>query len=164
MAPVHLIVIGWGPLEAGLRRRADELRISNHVTFTGEVDGPSHIAALDILAHTATFEAFAYVFLEAFAAGIPIVTTRVGVAEDLVKDGITGYICDPWDPEHFALLLQRVVENPELRASMAASARTRAAAFTADAMVNATADLYHRVCKRPRAVPSLPVAASENNS
>jgi glycosyltransferase involved in cell wall biosynthesis len=86
----------------------------------------------------------------------------VGVAEDLVTDGITGYICDPWNPDHFALLLQSVVEAPELRATMAASARTRAAAFTADAMVNTTADLYHRVCQRPHAVASLPIAASEN--
>jgi glycosyltransferase involved in cell wall biosynthesis len=157
--PVRLIVIGWGPLGASLRRQADRLYIADHVTFAGEVDGPSHIAALDILAHTSTFEAFPYVFLEALSTGIPVVTTRVGGAEDLVEDGITGYICDPWDPGAFAHLLQRVVENPELRASMGASARARAARFTVDAMVNSTAEVYHRVCQRPCPVLPQPVVA-----
>jgi glycosyltransferase involved in cell wall biosynthesis len=162
MVPVHLVVIGWGSLEDSLRRQADQLHIADHVTFAGEVDGPSHIAALDVLAHTSTFEAFPYVFLEAFSTGVPLVTTRVGGGDDLVEDGVTGYICEPWNPEVFADLLRRVVENPELRSSMAAAARLRAAGFSVDVMVNSTAEVYDRVCRRlDRALPRS-VAASGN--
>lgn len=160
-APVRLFITGWGPLEGLVRQQADKLNIADHVTFTGEVDGPSHIAALDVLAHTSTFEAFAYVFLEAISSGVPVVTTRVGGADDLVEDGVTGYICEPWNPDVFANLLQRVVENRELRLSMAAPARLRAARFTVDAMVDSTAEVYHRVCKRTDPVLPRPVAASE---
>ncbi|HEV2199833.1 MAG TPA: glycosyltransferase family 4 protein [Bryobacteraceae bacterium] len=160
--PVRLIVIGWGPLENSLRQQAAQLHISDHVTFAGEVDGPPHIAAMDVLAHTSSFEAFAYVFLEAFSAGVPVVATRVGGAEDLVEDGVTGYICDPWDRGVFARLLQRVVEDPELRSSMGASARERAVQFTVNAMVNSTSEVYHRVCRRSYPVLPHTVAAPGN--
>jgi glycosyltransferase involved in cell wall biosynthesis len=160
--PVRLFLTGWGPLEDLVRKQADQLNIADHVTFAGEVDGPSHIAAMDVLAHTSTFEAFAYVFLEAISSGVPVVTTRVGGADDLVEEGVTGYICDPWNPDVFANLLQRTVEDRELRSSMAAPARLRAARFTVNAMVNSTVEVYHRVCQRRDSVLPRSVAASEN--
>lgn len=159
--PVHLIVVGWGPLEGRLREQAEQLHIADYVTFAGEADGPSHITAIDVLAHTSTVEAFAYVFLEAISAAVPVVTTRVGGTEYLVTDGVTGYTCDPWNRDVFARGLQRLVENPELRAAMGVSARLRSAEFTVDAMVNATAEAY-RVRESPNPAMHHSVAASGN--
>jgi glycosyltransferase involved in cell wall biosynthesis len=144
--PVRLVMIGWGPLEAAVRKRATELRISKDVLFLGQVDGATHAPAFDILAHCSRFEAFGYVFLEALSAGVPIVTTRVGGVDELVSDGETGYICDPWDAEAFVAYLQRLVENPQLRASMALAARERAAQFGVARMVDSIQELYRRVC------------------
>ena len=147
--PVRLVMIGWGPLEAPLRRRAVELRISNDVLFLGQVDGAAHAPAFDILAHSSRFEAFGYVFLEALSSGVPIVTPRVGGTDELVTDGITGYICDPWNAQAFAAHLQRLVENPQLRATMALAARERAAQFGVARMVDSIQELYRRVCDVP---------------
>lgn len=147
--PVCLVMIGWGPLEAAVRRRATELRISNDVLFLGQVDGAAHAPAFDILAHSSRFEAFGYVFLEALSSGVPIVTTRVGGADELVSDGVTGYICDPWDAQAFATYLQRLVENPQLRETMALAARERAAWFSVARMVDSIQELYRRVCDVP---------------
>jgi glycosyltransferase involved in cell wall biosynthesis len=147
--PVRLVMIGWGPLEAAVRRRATELRISSDVLFLGQVDGAAHAFAFDILTHSSRFEAFGYVFLEALSAGVPIVTTRVGVADELVADGVTGYICDPWDAQAFAAYLQRLVENPQLRSAMALATRERAAQFSLAKMVDSVQELYRRVCDVP---------------
>jgi len=147
--PVRLVMIGWGPLEAAVRRRATELRISKDVLFLGQVDGAAHAPAFDILAHSSRFEAFGYVFLEALSSGVPIVTTRVGGADELISDGVTGYICDPWDAEAFAGYLQRLVENPRLRSTMALAARERAAQFGVARMVDSIQELYRRVCNVP---------------
>jgi glycosyltransferase involved in cell wall biosynthesis len=159
--PVCLVMIGWGPLEAAVRQRATELRISNDVLFLGEVDGAAHAPAFDILAHSSRFEGFSYVFLEALSAGVPIVTTRVGSADQLVTDGATGYICDPWDAEVFAAHLQRLVENPKLRSTMALAARERAALFSVAHMVDAVQELYHRVCNAPNSAQLDRVAAQD---
>jgi glycosyltransferase involved in cell wall biosynthesis len=150
--PVRTVMIGWGPLEAALHQRAAELRISNDVIFLGQVEGAAHMPAFDILAHSSRFEGFGYVFLEALSSGVPIVTTRVGGADELVSDGITGYICDPWDAQVFAAYLQRLVENPHLRETMALAARQRAAQFGAARMVESIHQLYHRVCSVPNSV------------
>jgi glycosyltransferase involved in cell wall biosynthesis len=147
--PVRLVMIGWGPLEAAVRQRATELRISNDVLFLGQVDGAAHAPAFDILAHSSRFEAFGYVFLEALSSGVPIVTTHVGGTDELVTDGVTGYICDPWDAKVFAAYLQRLIENPQLRATMALAARERAARFGVARMVDSIQELYRRVCDVP---------------
>jgi glycosyltransferase involved in cell wall biosynthesis len=147
--PVRLVMIGWGPLETAVRQRAAELGISDDVLFLGQVDAAAHTPAFDILAHSSRFEAFGYVFLEALSSGVPIVTTRVGAADELVSDGVTGYICDPWDAQMFAAYLQRLVENPSLRKTMALAARERAAQFSVAKMVDSIQELYRRVCNAP---------------
>ena len=118
--------------------------------------------ALDILAHTSRFEAFGYVLLEALSAGVSIVTTRVGAADELVEDGVTGHVCSPWDAGTLAALLQRVIEEPERRSSISAAARTRAARFTVTAMVDSTAELYYRVSVRPNPTSVQSVTAVED--
>lgn len=160
--PVRLVMIGWGPLEAVVRRRATELRISNDVLLLGQVDGAAHALAFDILAHASRFEAFGYVFLEALSAGVPIVTTCVGGTDELVSDGITGYICNPWDAKAFATYLQRLAENPHLRATMALAARERAAHFGVAKMVDSIQELYRRVCDVPNSARRVDRGAAQD--
>jgi len=140
--PVTLLVIGWGLLEMELRARAAALGISNSVRFLGQVRAIEYLPAVDILAHPSRYEGFAYVFLEALSAGIPVVTTRVGGADELVEPGLTGHICDPWNAEQFASDLLHFVENAQVRKSAAPAARARAAQSSSVAMVAATAGVY----------------------
>jgi glycosyltransferase involved in cell wall biosynthesis len=104
--------------------------------------------AFDILAHASSFEAFGYVFVEALSAGVPIVTTRVGGVEELISTGVTGYVCDRWNPNTFADYLQLLADNPEQRRAMSVAARERAAEYTVAKMVDSTVELYNRLCAR----------------
>lgn len=140
--PARLVMIGAGPLAELLLRQAANLGIANKVLFMGEADGPAHMPAFDILAHTSLFEGFAYVFLEALSVGVPVVTTNVGATAELVEESVTGHVCDPWDPERFAGLLQEIVDKPENRAFIARAARQRVARYSTTAMVGATVALY----------------------
>jgi glycosyltransferase involved in cell wall biosynthesis len=151
-------MIGWGPLEAELRRSAVELAVENDVLFPGQVDGPTYIPALDVLAQASSFEAFSYVFLEALSSGVPIVTTRVGGTDELVSNGVTGYVCDPWEPSAFAEYLKLLVEDPQRRSAMSAAARERASHYSVEKMVDSVAELY----RQPGARPDLTEAVSAN--
>ena len=152
-AHVHLAVIGEGPIEADLRRCVALLRIDDRVHFLGPVDGATYMPAFDVLAHASGFEAFGYVFVEALSSGVPIVTTRVGGTGELISDGVTGYVCDPWDADAFARRLQILVDDRERRSAMAVAARERAAQYTAAKMVDSVAELYNRLCARTEADP-----------
>lgn len=154
---VRLAMIGGGPLESMLRLSASQLGIGDSVHFLGQVDGAAHMPAFDFLAHTSAFEAFAYVFIEALSSGVPIVTTRVGATDELSLDGVTGYVCDPWNPSAFADYLQLLVDDPQRRAAMSAAARERAAGFTVAKMVDAIAGLYRQPYGRPEAASVLPI-------
>ena len=149
-------MIGWGALESDLRRRAIELGVDKDVLFLGQVDGPSHIPALDVLANSSLYEGMSYAFLEALSSGVPIVTTNVGGTDELISDGVTGYVCDPWNPNAFADYLQLLVDDPRRRSAMSNAARERAARYSVANMVEAVADLYRRRCTRPHPAPVVP--------
>ena len=154
--PLRLVMLGWGPLEVELRRRVSELAINKDVLFLGQVDGPAYIPALDVLANSSLFEGMSYAFLEALSSGVPIVTTKVGGTDELISHGVTGYVCDPWDPNTFADHLQLLVDDPCRRSEMSGAARERAAWYSVTKMVDSIADLYGRLCARPDPAPLVP--------
>jgi glycosyltransferase involved in cell wall biosynthesis len=158
--PSRLVMIGWGPLEPDLQRCAVELAVEKDILFPGQVDGPTYIPALDVLAHTSSFEAFGYVFVEALSSGVPIVTTRVGGTDELISNGVTGYVCDPWEPSAFADYLKLLVEDPDRRLAMSAVARERAAQYSVEKMIDSVLELY----RQPGARPDLAAAISANHS
>jgi glycosyltransferase involved in cell wall biosynthesis len=147
--PAYLVMAGWGSLDSELHRQAVDLGMEKDVRFVGEVDGPGYIPAFDILANSSLFEGMSYVFLEALSSGVPVVTTRVGGTDELISNGVTGYVCDPWEPSAFAEYLKLLVEDPHLRSAMSAAARERAAHYSVDKMVDSVAELYLHLSARP---------------
>lgn len=154
--PLRLVMLGWGTLEVELRRRAIELAVIQDVLFLGQVEGPAYIPALDVLANSSLFEGMSYAFLEALSSGVPIVTTKVGGTDELISQGVTGYVCDPWDPDTFVRHLQLLVDDPCRRSEMSGAARERAAWYSVEKMVDSIADLYGRLCARPDPAPLVP--------
>jgi glycosyltransferase involved in cell wall biosynthesis len=138
----YLVVIGSGPKLRCLQRLASELGISGRVVWAGPVKGEDHVGAFDILGHTSSFEGFGYVFLEALASGVPIVSTRVGGVEELGIDGETGSVCDPWNAVNFAQLMKRLLCDDNLRQRLGERAIRTAERFDVERMVDATARLY----------------------
>jgi glycosyltransferase involved in cell wall biosynthesis len=63
--------------------------------------------------------------LEAMAAGLPVVSSRVGGVPELVVDGETGLLVPPGDPEALAVALGRLVADPGLRRRLGAAGRER---------------------------------------
>jgi glycosyltransferase involved in cell wall biosynthesis len=94
-----LLVAGDGPERSALERRAVELGIADRVSFLGrvpDVDLPLVYAAAELcLVPTRSLEGFGYVALEAFAAGRPVIATRVGGLVDLVGGLDERLLVDP---------------------------------------------------------------------
>jgi glycosyltransferase involved in cell wall biosynthesis len=128
-----------------LKTRAAVLGLERDVIWAGPVDGAAYVAAFDVLAHASLYEAFAYVFLEALASGVPFVSTRVGVSEELAEGGGAGFVCQPWNTEYFAELLLRMIENPMLRTEMSEAAKRASAAFDLGRMLSGISSVYESV-------------------
>jgi rhamnosyl/mannosyltransferase len=147
-----LLIIGKGPLHAVLTRLAAELGVTDRVHLLGRVDNDLlaacyHAAQVFVLPSVGRNEAFGIVQVEAMAAGLPVVNTRLdsGVPYVSVHEQ-TGLTVPPRDPEALAAALNRLFDNPELRRSLGDAARARACAeFSLDSMTAATEALYEQV-------------------
>ena len=64
--------------------------------------------------------------LEAMAAGVPVVASRVGGLPDLIEEGKTGFFCDPLEAASMAAAVEKVLVNPAAAAEVARQARQRA--------------------------------------
>jgi len=116
-------------LEA-LRAQAAKLGIGPRVNFLGQRgDIARLLAAADIYCQPNTGpEPFGITFIEGLYAGLPVVTTAMGGALEIV-DGSCGIQVEPDDPAALAVALSRLIEDRELRARLGAAGPVRAAAL-----------------------------------
>lgn len=102
-----------------LKHLAASLDIADRVQFLGErSDVPRLLAAADIHCQpNLSPEPFGLTFIEALTAGLPVVTTAMGGATEIVDDSC-GMLISPDDPQALAAALQRLIENRELRVQL----------------------------------------------
>ena len=122
---LRLRIAGTGFEEGPLRRLADECGV--RVEFAGAVPPaaiPGFYASADAFALVSTFEPFGVVVREAVAAGLPIICSRLaGAAGDIAVEGENAILIDPADVEQIAAAITRLIEEPALRAALAAGSR-----------------------------------------
>jgi len=75
-------------------------------------------------------EGFGIVFLEAMAAGLPVVACRAAAIPEVVLDGVTGVLTPPRDPVALAAALEGLLRDPERARRLGAEGRRRTAGFT----------------------------------
>jgi glycosyltransferase involved in cell wall biosynthesis len=120
---VEFVLVGDGPLRADLERQASELGLQSRVRFLGDRrDIPAILASIDVSVVPSASESLSNVFLESMAAGVPVVSTRVGGNSELGGDA-RALLVSPNDDEALAKGLERVLEDEELRREMSGRAR-----------------------------------------
>jgi glycosyltransferase involved in cell wall biosynthesis len=140
---VRLVVVGPGPEEERLRALARDT--APDTAFTGYRDDVMELLdAADLLLHPSRMEGLPITLLEAMAAGVPIVATRVGGIPELVEDGVSGVLLDaPASPVAIAAAIVRVRADAEVRGRLARVARDRfEERFSAGAWGRRMRDLY----------------------
>ena len=133
-ANVHFIVLGTGPDEAMLRRLASKLGVSECVRFAGQVghaDMPAYLKACDIFIRASRSEGMGISFLEAMAAGLPVIATQEGGIADFLFDEkrnpdkpITGWAVDKDSPEQIAGAVKEIMSRSEKVRNVIATAKT----------------------------------------
>lgn len=137
----QLAVAGDGDAEA-LLARAARMGIADRVHVLGASgDLPPLYAAADAFVLPTAYETFSLVTYEAAAAGLPLLVTRVHGVEDVLEHGRNGWFITP-DGAGIAGRLRELEADPALAGRMGAAARSAAAAFSWDAMVERYLELY----------------------
>ncbi|RJX21082.1 MAG: glycosyltransferase family 1 protein [Desulforudis sp.] len=148
--PVHLLLVGSGPLGKELRVQAKTLGIT--VTFAGHRnDVPALLAAMDVFVLPSITEGLPLIILEAMVAGLPIVATRVGGIPEVVIDGLTGRLVETRCPERLAAAIKDLLVDRYVGESLAAAGNRRVRVeFSVDRMIEETVEVYRELsgCKR----------------
>jgi len=126
--PVHLTIVGDGPLRMGLEDQTRRLRLTDAVTFAGAI-GQDRIrdfyAAADAFVLPSFSEGLPVVLMEAMAMGLPVIASRITGIPELVREGIDGLLVPPGNTEELAAAIQRVASDRAVREAMGAAARDR---------------------------------------
>jgi phosphatidylinositol alpha-1,6-mannosyltransferase len=130
----RLLLVGGGPLEAGLRRAVHARGLAQSVVLTGPVppaDLPAYYAAGDVFAMPCRtrragldVEGLGMVFLEAAACGRPVVAGTSGGAPEAVRDGVTGHVVEPRDARAVAAAISGLLDDPAKARAMGAAGRS----------------------------------------
>jgi len=109
----ELWLVGGGSQRAALEQRARELGIERQVRFTGfDADPPRWLRQCHVAVQSSLSEGFGLAMVEAMGCELPVVSTRVGAAEQVIEDGSTGWLADGFDEAALAGALGRAVACP----------------------------------------------------
>jgi len=129
---VRFLFVGNGPLREELEVKFARNGLASNVAFAGYVDHadmPRYLAAMDIVVAPYPPMAFFYFsplkLFEYMAAGKAVVASRVGQIEELVEDGVDGFLFEPGDSRAFVEKSIELIESPNLRQQMGKQARDK---------------------------------------
>ena len=115
---VKLLVVGSGPLFKSLQLLTTHYSLQTRIKFVGHVVPDKireYLWASDIFIRPSLSEGFGNSFIEAMAAGLPVIATPVGGIVDFLKDGETGLFCKVNDSKSISEAVLRLVNDPALK-------------------------------------------------
>lgn len=148
----HLLLVGSGEgsfddCETEVREIAATAGVADRLTITGRTDDvPPWLRAADAFLFPSDREGFGLVLLEAMATGLPVVTTAVGAAPEVVRDPAHGRVVPPGDGDAFAAAIDDLcARRAEWPATGAAARAAVVEGYGLDAVAARYADLLRRV-------------------
>jgi len=148
---VEVWLVGDGPVRAELQRLATKLGIDDRVKFWGyQAQIERYLYASDIFVLPSRYEGMPIVLLEALAAGIPCVVSRVGDNDLVVEDGKHGLVVPPNDATALAKALNLLLLSPEMYRQMSEAAVRRSEDFGDDRMARRYSEVYRALLSKRR--------------
>lgn len=137
-----LIMVGDGFLRHRLEELAKNLGISEYVKFPGFYPSAVAMKSFDVFVLPSRYEGSPYVLHDAALAGLPIISTNVGGADILVRDGVNGYLVEQNTIGAMATAMRHLMEDPVRAKQMSMNSLKLMTSYSVDNMVDKTLDLY----------------------
>lgn len=141
---VHFLIIGDGPLRSWIEHQIEVRGLRGRVTLTGQLSDPlPPMACLRVMVMTSVREGMSNALMEAMALGVPCVVSAAGGSEELIADGVNGFVVPKRDPVAFARRVTELLDQPGLWERISATARERVARqFSVERMVRSYESLF----------------------
>lgn len=141
-----LVIYGEGPQRGELEKQVSSMKLQERVFFAGKTENIiEEMNKSKVFLMTSDYEGMSNAMLEALCVGLPIVTTDVSGASDLVVNGENGFITPCRDIDSFIHALKAVLSDEELMKSMEKNNREKAFLFQKDRIVDQWESLILKV-------------------
>lgn len=115
----RLVIYGEGPMHGALQEQINGLELQDAVILAGRTsDLWNKIACAEAFLLTSEYEGMSNALIEAMCLGLPVISTKVAGATDLIQDGENGFLIDVKDSEALTDRMVRLADSPELREQM----------------------------------------------
>lgn len=146
--PVRTVIVGDGPDRAEFERLATAFGLSSSVTFTGALPARDAFRRARVIVVPSRAESFPYIVLEAAAAGLPLIATRVGGIPEIVA-GTDTLLVEPENASALAARIRDALLHPGTATARAARLKeTVASRFTVAHMATGIESLYREALAR----------------
>jgi glycogen synthase len=149
----RLLIVGDGYMRRELESLAERESVGDRVTFAGFVSESDLVGALrasNMVAVPSRFEPFGIIALEAMAAGVPLVVSRVGGLAEIVEDRVDGLEVDPNSPSAIAEAAIRILSDRTLASRLAEKGREKAKAYSWNIAAKKTLQTYEEAAAESR--------------
>jgi len=147
---VKLLIVGSGD-EKLYGQLAELKQVRGIITFVSHSSVLwEYYAASDVFVFPTIYEPFGLVIVEAMASGLPVITSRVAGATDVIIDRVNGLLLrEPSDVNDLAAKIELLLSNVELRKTMGEHAREAVENLSWNRVAQKTLEVYNRVLSRP---------------
>ncbi len=152
MPGARLTVAGTGPESGRLQSLVEALGLQSCVSFSGRIDNadiPGLYASADCMLNPSTVDNMPISILEAFASGVPVVSTAAGGIPDMVEDGVSALLVPISDSLRMGEAALRVLCNVSLAASMRDAGLQAAARYAWPTVREQWLQVYRRLAQNP---------------
>lgn len=126
VSEIMLTIVGDGSLRNDLKTQISSLSIKSQIKLVGSVHQDELVSLYrdhDAFIHASDYEGYGMVFLEAAMAGLPLISTKVGLAGSLFRHEESALLSNPGDMDALAKNIRQLVENPDIGRRLAKSAQ-----------------------------------------
>lgn len=144
----RFVIIGDGPMKKELQKYIENKKLTPHFIFTGfRTDIANILPELDLFLFTSSNEGLGTSLLDAFAAGVPVVSTNAGGIPEIIDHGKTGMLADVKDSAKLAEYAMQIINDKNLREMIIFNAREKVKLFSKNIMGQKTFDLYQEIIR-----------------
>ncbi len=143
-----LLIIGDGSERNNLERLSEELNIKDYIEFRGRVPNeeiPLYLKASDIFVLPSLSEGFPNALLEAMASGLPVIATNIRGLDEIIEDGINGFLVNPKSPEEIANKLNHIIQDNSLSKSFSQNNKLKAKKYEWEMVIKRLNEIYEKI-------------------